>query len=170
MALDRVRFDVHAMMAGVFALNRERARGKEQKLVLDCAPDIGSMYADERRLKQVLFNLVSNAIKFTPETGAIQLGAERDGDDLIFSVVDTGIGIHEDEHERVLEKFERGNRPRGRQSGVGAGLGLSLVKSFVELHGGDVELTSAPNEGTAIFCRLPSGLEFEAETTPKGAA
>lgn len=67
-----------------------------------------------------------------------------------------GVGIHEDEHERVLEKFERGKRLRGRQSGVGAGLGLSLVKSFVELHGGDVELTSAPNEGTAIICRLPA--------------
>ena len=82
--------------------------------------------------------------------------ASRDQEDIVFSVVDTGIGIHADEHERVLEKFERGNRPRGRQSGVGAGLGLSLVKSFVELHGGDVELTSAPNEGTAIICRLPT--------------
>jgi len=156
MTLERVQFDIHTMMAGVFGLNRERARLKEQKLVLDCAPDIGMMTADERRLKQVLFNLTSNAIKFTPERGVIRLVASRDQEDIVFSVVDTGIGIHADEHERVLEKFERGNRPRGRQSGVGAGLGLSLVKSFVELHGGDVELTSAPNEGTAIICRLPT--------------
>lgn len=156
MALERVDFDIHTMMAGVFALSRERARVKEQKLVLDCPPDIGNMIADERRLKQVLFNLASNAIKFTPERGVISLGAARDGGDVLFSVVDTGVGIHEDEQERVLEKFERGNRPRGRQSGVGAGLGLSLVKSFVELHGGDVEITSSPNEGTAIICRLPA--------------
>lgn len=156
MTLDRVQFDVHTMMAGVFGLNRERARVKEQRLVLECPPDIGLMIADERRLKQVLFNLTSNAIKFTPEQGVISLVAARDGSDVVFSVVDTGIGIHADEHERVLEKFERGNRPRGRQSGVGAGLGLSLVKSFVELHGGDLELTSAPNEGTAIICRLPA--------------
>ena len=54
-----------------------------------------------------------------------------------------------------MEKVERGNRPRGRQSGVGAGLGLSLVKSFVELHGGSVEIESEPEEGTAIVCRLP---------------
>lgn len=161
MTLERVQFDIHTMMAGVFGLNRERARVKEQKLVLDCAPDIGMMIADERRLKQVLFNLTSNAIKFTPEQGVISLVAARDGSDVVFSVVDTGIGIDANEHERVLEKFERGNRPRGRQSGVGAGLGLSLVKSFVELHGGDVELTSAPNEGTAIICRLP--------TAPKSA-
>lgn len=156
MTLDRVEFDIHTMMTGVFTLNRERARGKQQKLVLDCAEDIGSMFADERRLKQVLFNLVSNAIKFTPEQGAITLGASRDGDNVVFRVEDTGVGIHEEEQERVLEKFERGNRPRGRQSGVGAGLGLSLVKSFVELHGGEVKLTSEPNAGTAIVCRLPA--------------
>ncbi len=161
MTLDRVQFDIHAMMAGVFALNRERARVKEQKLVLECAPDIGTMYADERRLKQVLFNLASNAIKFTPEQGVINLEAVRDGDHVVFSVIDTGVGIHEEEQERVLEKFERGNRPRGRQSGVGAGLGLSLVKSFVELHGGEVELTSEPDSGTAIRCRLPATPQSE---------
>ena len=65
-----------------FALNRERARLKEQKLILNCAPDIGTMYADERRLKQVLFNLTSNVIKFTPEQGVISLGTERDGGDV----------------------------------------------------------------------------------------
>ncbi|MEP4886809.1 MAG: ATP-binding protein, partial [Alphaproteobacteria bacterium] len=155
MTLDRVQFDIHTMIAGVFALNRERARGKEQKLVLDCATDIGSMYADERRLKQVLFNLVSNAIKFTPDRGVITLSSISLDEDIEFRVSDTGVGIHVDERERVLEKFERGNRPRGRQSGVGAGLGLSLVKSFVELHGGDVAIESAPDEGTAIVCRLP---------------
>lgn len=155
MTLDRGQFDIHTMIAGVFALNRERARGKEQKLVLDCAPDIGSMFADERRLKQVLFNLVSNAIKFTPERGVITLASRVVGDQVEFRVADTGVGIHADERERVLEKFERGNRPRGRQSGVGAGLGLSLVKSFVELHGGDVQIESEPEEGTAIVCRLP---------------
>ena len=155
MTLDRGQFDIHTMIAGVFALNRERARHKEQKLVLDCAPDIGSMFADERRLKQVLFNLVSNAIKFTPERGVITLSAKALGDAVEFRVADTGVGIHVDERERVLEKFERGNRPRGRQSGVGAGLGLSLVKSFVELHGGEVEIESEPDEGTAIVCRLP---------------
>jgi len=103
-----------------------------------------------------LFNLVSNAIKFTPEQGVITLGAVRDEGDILFRVEDTGVGIHEEEQERVLEKFERGNRPRGRQSGVGAGLGLSLVKSFVELHGGDVHLTSEPDTGAAIVCRMPA--------------
>jgi len=167
MTLDRGQYDIHTMIAGVFALNRERARGKEQKLVLDCAPDIGSMFADERRLKQVLFNLVSNAIKFTPERGVITLASRVVGDQVEFRVADTGVGIHADERERVLEKFERGNRPRGRQSGVGAGLGLSLVKSFVELHGGDVQVESEPEEGTAIVCRLPRRAQTPA---PEGNA
>ena len=167
MTLDRGQFDIHTMIAGVFALNRERARGKEQKLVLDCAPDIGSMFADERRLKQVPFNLVSNAIKFTPERGVITLASRVVGDQVEFRVADTGVGIHADERERVLEKFERGNRPRGRQSGFGAGLGLSLVKSFVELHGGDVQIESEPEEGTAIVCRLPRRAQTPA---PEGNA
>ncbi len=162
MNLDLREFDIHAMMAGVYALNRERARQSEQKLESDCAADIGTAVADERRLKQVLFNLVSNAITFTPEGGSIKLSAEREGSDVLFRVSDTGIGIPPEEHDRVLEKFERGNRPRVRQSGVGAGLGLSLVKSFVELHGGTVTLESVPDVGTTITCRVP--------THPAGAA
>ena len=86
--------------------------------------------------------------------GVITLSFKVIDDDIEFRVADTGVGIHTDERERVLEKFERGNRPRGRQSGVGAGLGLSLVKSFIELHGGEVQIESEPEEGTAIVCRL----------------
>lgn len=156
MVLERERFEIQPMIAGVFSLNRERARQKDQKLILDCPEGIGAMEADERRLKQVLFNLASNAIKFTPEGGQITLSAAREGDDVLFCVTDTGIGIPADDHQRVMRKFERGNSPRGRLSGVGAGLGLSLVKSFVELHGGRVEMSSAPAEGTAICCRIPA--------------
>ena len=74
----------------------------------------------------------------------------------MFRVSDTGVGIPPEEHDRVLEKFERGSRPRIRQSGVGAGLGLSLVKSFIELHGGSVRIESAPDAGTTIICRIPA--------------
>jgi signal transduction histidine kinase len=156
MNLDPHEFDLHAMMAGVYALNRERARQSEQKLEFECAEDIGMVVADERRLKQVLFNLVSNAITFTPQGGSIKLSAERDAGDVIFRVSDTGVGIPPEEHNRVLEKFERGSRPRARQSGVGAGLGLSLVKNFIELHGGTVAIESAPDVGTTVICRVPT--------------
>jgi len=155
MELERSEFDARAMIESAAALHRERARQGELRLVVDCPPDIGLVYGDERRLKQVLFNLVSNAIKFTPASGSITLGARRTHSDIVFYVSDTGVGIPEDEQERVFEKFERGSGAEGRQSGVGAGLGLSLVKSLVELHGGDVQMESSAEQGTSVFCRLP---------------
>ena len=108
--------------------------------------------ADERRIKQALFNLVSNAFKFTPEGGRVTVGARRSDGEIQLTVIDTGIGIPQEEHARVFGKFERGSA-QGRQSG--AGLGLSLVKSLIELHGGWVELESAPDRGTRVTCHLP---------------
>ena len=156
MELEQSEFESRAMVASVASLYRERARQAHLKLVVDCPDDIGHVYADERRLKQVLFNLVSNAIKFTPAEGTVTLGARRNDSDVVFYVSDTGRGIPQDEQDRIFEKFERGSGAAGPQSGVGAGLGLSLVKSLVELHGGDVKLESSPDEGTSVFCRLPS--------------
>jgi signal transduction histidine kinase len=105
-------------------------------------------------LKQALFNLVSNAIKFTPGGGAIRLEGRRDDGDVVLAVSDTGVGIPSADQERVLEMFERGN-PQARQSG--AGLGLSLVKSLIQLHGGTIDIDSALGKGTTISCRLPAG-------------
>ena len=154
--LERSQFDGFAMIASVAALHRERARRAKLKLVIDCQKDIGQVYADERRLKQVLFNLVSNATKFTPAGGTITLGVRRNDSDVVFFVSDTGVGIPENEQDRVFEKFERGSGATGPQSGTGAGLGLSLVKSLVELHGGDVKLESSSDKGTSVYCRLPA--------------
>jgi signal transduction histidine kinase len=162
MTLEPARVDVHEILGAVIGLTRERARNQDLSLTLRCPADIGTIEADERRLKQALFNLVSNAIKFTPPAGSIVLEARRDGDDLILAVSDTGIGIPEADHERVFEKFERGS-PQARQSG--AGLGLSLVKSLIELHGGTVAIESVPGQGTTILCRLPVGGTLEAEAS-----
>ncbi|MFT5181161.1 MAG: signal transduction histidine kinase [Alphaproteobacteria bacterium] len=156
MELERSAFEGPAMIESVAALHRQRARQANLKLVVDYPQNFGQIYADERRLKQILFNLVSNAIKFTPVGGTITLGARHNEADFIFYVSDTGVGIPEDEQVRVFEKFERGSGAAGPQSGVGAGLGLSLVKSLVELHGGDVRLESSSDEGTSVFCRLPA--------------
>ncbi len=115
--------------------------------------------ADERRLKQALFNLVSNAVKFTPAGGSVRLEARIDDGDLILAVTDTGVGIPAADQQRVFEKFERGN-PYSREAG--AGLGLSLVKSLIELHGGSVSIASEPGSGTTILCRLPARLRLPA--------
>ena len=156
MELQPTRFDIHALMVSVFSLTSERARQRHLEMHFECATDIGAMTADERRLKQVLFNLVSNAINFTHEADAVTLGARRDGRHVVFTVSDTGVGIPESEQDLVMDRFYRGSKKSGRRTGAGAGLGLSLVRSFVELHGGTVELTSIPGQGTSVTCRVPA--------------
>ena len=162
MALETGPVDIRAMLQAVITLTRERARNRDLALNLRCPRDIGSIEADERRLKQALFNLISNAIKFTPAGGSVRLEAKRSGDELILAVTDTGVGIPAVDQERVFEKFERGD-PQARESG--AGLGLSLVKSLIELHGGSVSIESRPNSGTTISCHLPARPFAAAEQT-----
>src|SRR5258707_14260120 len=153
MALETAPIDVRAMLQAVITLTRERARNRDLALTLRCPREIGTIEADERRLKQALFNLISNAIKFTPAGGSIRLEARRSSGELILAVTDTGVGIRPADQERVFEKFERGD-PHARESG--AGLGLSLVKSLIELHGGSVSIESKPTAGATILGDLPA--------------
>jgi signal transduction histidine kinase len=154
MTLELDSIDLRAMLDSVLSLVRERARQKKIVLESDCPPDIGQFVADERRLKQALFNVLSNAIKFTPDGGQVTMRARRSNQELVLTVTDSGIGIGEEDQERVFAKFERGTSPEARRSG--AGLGLSLVKSFIELHGGHVALDSRPESGTSVICTLPA--------------
>ncbi|MGC2854861.1 ATP-binding protein [Novispirillum sp. DQ9] len=156
MTLSRAPVDIHGLLASVLALTREALRRKTLTLNFDCPPDIGTLVADEKRLKQVLYHLLLNAIVFTPEGGQIILAAQpekgADGGAMIaFTVADTGIGMSEAEQAVAFDRFARGPASTGR------GLGLSLVKSFVDLHGGTVELVSVPGEGTTVIVRLPVG-------------
>jgi signal transduction histidine kinase len=157
MTLETARIDIHDMLDAVLTLTRERARNQNLELEVQCPDDIGAVEADERRLKQALFNLVSNAIKFTPSGGSIRIQAERNsnsqGDELVLSVADTGVGIPVADQARIFEKFERGDPTLAQ---TGAGLGLSLVKSLVELHGGTVTIHSIPEQGTTVSCHLPT--------------
>lgn len=154
MVLEHDRFDIPQLLHSVASLTRDWARKQSLDLRVEVPDQIGSMEGDEKRLKQALFNLVSNAIKFTPAGGRITLAATREGDQVVLSVADTGVGIGSDEQARVFERFERG--AAGQTASAGAGLGLSLVKSFVELHGGSVEIVSDGQSGSIIRCRLPA--------------
>jgi signal transduction histidine kinase len=138
------------MLKAVAALTEERARSRGLDFRLFCSPEVGTIEADERRLKQALFNLVSNATKFAPPGGAVSIEAESRGGELLLSVADTGIAIEPADQARIVERFA----PGARQSG--AGLGLALVKKLIELHGGGVEIESAAGLGTRICCRLPA--------------
>ncbi len=166
MQLETHEVDIHALMSSVLTFTRERARNLGLRLQFDCPTAIGSIKADEKRLKQALFNLVSNALKFTPSGGTVTLAAYRDADRVALVVADTGVGVAREDQERIFEKFERGN-PQMRQSGPG--LGLSLVKSFIELHGGTVELESHPGSGTSITCWLNDRAEAPAALRSVGA-
>jgi signal transduction histidine kinase len=161
MALDLDTVDLHGMLVSVLSLVRERARRKSLKLEFDCPADIGWIVADEKRLKQVVFNLLSNAITFTPDQGAVHLEARRAETEIVISVTDTGVGIPQAEQERVFRTFERGTALEMHPGG--AGLGLSLVARFVDLHGGRVDVKSVPNRGTTVTCHLPAGTTDEPE-------
>ncbi|HJT06585.1 MAG TPA: HAMP domain-containing sensor histidine kinase, partial [Stellaceae bacterium] len=151
MTLETQELDIHTLMSSVLSLSRERARNQNLKLDFDCPTDIGALHGDERRLKQALFNLISNALKFTPAGGTVTLSARRTAQRIALIVADTGVGVPREDQARIFEKFERGS-PNARHSGPG--LGLSLVKSFIELHGGTVEMDSRPGTGTTVTCYL----------------
>ena len=156
--LERETFDLHAMLVSALNLVTERARRKSLHMSFDCRPDIGWMVADERRLKQVVFNLLSNAVTFTPERGSVRLEARRDGKDVVIAVADTGVGIPTEERERVFMAFERGSAAgKIDEDDAGVGLGLSIVKKYVEMHGGTVEVKSQSGRGTTITLSLPAG-------------
>lgn len=152
-SLEKKSIDVYDMLESIMNLSRESARQHNLKLSLQCNKDIGFVNADERRIKQVLFNIVSNAIKFTPSGGAVTINADQSNNKLYLEITDTGIGIPEEDQKRIFEKFEKGKRKRRI---AGAGLGLSLVKSVIELHGGNVQIESKPNKGTTVTCILPN--------------
>lgn len=163
LALKPDAVDVHAMLVAVLGLVRERARHRELRLEFDVPADIGWIHADPIRLKQVLFHLLSNAIAFTPARGGVRLSASRAGDRLELAVADTGVGIPLVDQDRVLRPFEKVVPIRVAGTGAdvagtsGAGLGLTLVRRLIELHGGTVALKSVPNRGTVVTCRLPAG-------------
>jgi signal transduction histidine kinase len=133
-----------------------------QRVDLQIEEGLGSAEVDPAKVGDILTNLLINAIKFTPDGGAIVVTAESDGPDFVrFLVTDTGIGISSADRPHLFEPFFTGYDTLHHSSGdfqfckKGIGLGLSLVKSFVEMHGGSVEVTSEPNAGSTFGFRLP---------------
>lgn len=156
MSLSNDKVIISDIMQSIYDLTREWA-GKESIIVqLETAPDTGHIQADERRLKQVLLNLMRNAINFSPAGGHIILAAERTAEGVHIRVKDTGPGIAPEDQERMFEPFERAQPGQSPQKGErGAGLGLSLVKTIIELQGGIVRLESTPGQGTTVHLILP---------------
>ncbi|MCZ6511649.1 MAG: ATP-binding protein [Alphaproteobacteria bacterium] len=149
--------DVRALIRECIRLLRERAEQANVKVQIAAAPNLPDLYGDQQLLKRGLLNLLSNAIKFTPAGGEITVRAgAQPGFDYVLSVTDTGIGIAPEHIGHVLTPFGQAENVLTR-SHQGTGLGLPLVKSFVELHGGTLDLQSTPGEGTRVTLRLPPG-------------
>ncbi|MEX2616026.1 MAG: ATP-binding protein [Alphaproteobacteria bacterium] len=144
--------NVHDALVNLLPVFRKRAGDSGLELNFDCPADIGTIVADERRVRQAIYNLITNAVQFTPEGGTVTLSARREPDGMTIAVADTGIGIAPEDTDRMLEKFERG---QGDSREYGAGLGLALVKNLIELHGGSITVQSELGKGTRIECRLP---------------
>ncbi len=146
--LDLGDVDVYDVLSHALDYVATKADDTKISLELDCSPDIGIIRADETRIKQVVYNLISNALRFTKPGGLILLGGKRaPGGGVQIWVKDDGVGIPTDRQSQVFESFE--------SSRGGAGLGLALVQRFVERHGGWVELESDEGQGTHVTCYLP---------------
>lgn len=138
------------------SMMRLQAQAKSIDLQAQIAPDAGEINADRRAVQQILINLVSNAIKFTPDGGDVVVGAKRIGSRLHFWVRDTGIGIAEEDFAKLGKPFMQIHNDYTRRF-EGTGLGLSLVKGLVELHDGTMSIESMPGEGTTVTISLPVG-------------
>jgi two-component system cell cycle sensor histidine kinase PleC len=137
-----------------------RARERKQILTIDVDSTAELLYADERALRQIVINLVSNAVKFTPEGGQIEVRARSNPDgEFVLSVSDNGAGIAKEKIQTVFEPFSQINNQFDRSSG-GTGLGLALVRGLVELHGGRAWLESVEGEGTSAYVVFPNAPEI----------
>jgi signal transduction histidine kinase len=155
MELDVENFDVPSALDNAMTLVRERAQRHGITLGLNVDPAIGEMRADERKFKQIMLNLLTNAVKFTPDGGKVNVSARLAEQVLQVSVADTGIGIAKVDQAAVFEEFKQvGRHYTNKQEGTG--LGLALTKRFVELHGGALTLESEPGKGSTFTFTLPS--------------
>jgi PAS domain S-box-containing protein len=148
--------DVKALCSHCVHMISERANRAGLKLKLDLAERLPALNADERRITQVLLNLATNAVKFTPAGGTVTVAADVEpSGNLVMSVADSGIGISEKDIERVFEPFVQVNRA-AHPNQEGAGLGLAICKNLIELHQGRIEVSSKPQRGTTVRVILPA--------------
>jgi signal transduction histidine kinase len=154
--LELERIDLHTLLTNLAQTAREWAAKVNLELNVVCAEDAGQFLGDERRIQQVIFNLLSNAFKYTPSGGTITLSGQIVDEDVQIAVADNGPGLAPEVKAQVFERFASKGRSGQR---AGAGLGLALVNRFVELHDGWVEIES--DNGTLVRCHFPRRIHDE---------
>jgi signal transduction histidine kinase len=151
--LNMTTVDVVESLEAALQVVRERAKGKGVELRLEADPEVGCIEADARKLRQILFNLLTNAVRFTTPGGPVTIKAARHPDEVEIAVIDTGVGIDPADHERIFQEFEQAGSWEQRKEGTG--LGLPLARRMIELHGGSLSLVSSPGRGSTFTVRLP---------------
>jgi signal transduction histidine kinase/HAMP domain-containing protein/predicted transcriptional regulator with HTH domain len=155
MDLEPSTFDLASAVSNAMTLVRERAQRHGITLGQQVDPQLTEITADERKFKQILLNLLTNAVKFTPDNGRIDVSARLEGSEVVVAVHDTGIGIAPEDQAAVFEEFRQvGKHYTSKQEGTG--LGLALTKRFVELHGGRIWLESEPGKGSTFTFTIPA--------------
>jgi signal transduction histidine kinase len=150
MSVDVEDVDLKELLTNAATYSALKAEDTQVSLSVACDPDIGVIRADPRKLKQILFNLLSNAFAYTGAGGSVSIGADRAPGLVRIWVADSGRGVSTDDQARIFEPFESAG------PSAGAGLGLSLVQRLVSLHGGWVRMESTPGAGTRVTCYLPA--------------
>lgn len=156
MELEPAEFDLKELLKKSFMFVSEKAAKHAITLSTDIKEDVGVIRADERKVKQVIFNLLSNAMKFTPDGGKIGIDAKKtDENGILVCVWDTGIGVEAKDSPKIFSEFEQINSEYSRKY-VGTGLGMPLSKKFIELHGGRMWFESeGKDRGTRFYFTLP---------------
>jgi len=154
MTLNTEAMHIHDIIQQIIRIVRGRAEDNRLKLVYN-ANELPEIEADTRAVKQVLLNLATNAIKFTPEGGVVSIETHANSAGIIVKIADSGIGIAQDDLDRLAKPFEQIESEHSRQH-EGTGLGLALSKSLVELHGGNFTIESVLGEGTTVTFTLPN--------------
>jgi signal transduction histidine kinase len=154
--------DTQSLVSSVLEALKDRVAEAGLLVNVRIAPLAATITADPNRLRQILYNLVSNAIRFSHPRGRLEIELSAEANEHVLTVRDTGSGIPADQIAFVFDRFY--TRRQGQRRG-GAGLGLALVKSFVELHGGSVGIESKEGQGTEVTCRFPRSPAVELTTT-----
>ncbi|HET9121536.1 MAG TPA: GAF domain-containing protein [Solirubrobacterales bacterium] len=152
MRLEPGPFSLSAVLDDGLRMVRDRASQHSIELSVDVEKGVGIVVADELKIKQVVLNLLTNAVKFTPDGGRVEIAASGIDGEVEVTVTDTGIGIPLEDQERIFESFEQGKREAKEE---GTGLGLTLSRKIVELHGGRIWVESQPEEGSVFGFTIP---------------
>ena len=152
LSIDATNFNLSELIDNVVKKYQDKITQKSIRVEVDCQEGPHIVLGDERRIQHSVSNLLSNAVKFTDNDGSIHIKTSQDDKNYYISIQDDGVGIERDEIDEIFEKFYTGSNVK---RGSGAGLGLSLVKSFIEIHGGKIVVNSTIDIGTTITCELP---------------